>query len=72
MNTFGNLGSAVSPVLLAYLVGRYGWSPPFLVCSVLCTVGALLSLSIDAENKDFLASGRQERGEENQKSLAVS
>jgi MFS family permease len=51
MNTFGNVGSAVSPVLLAYLVGRYGWSPPFLVCSVLCAVGALLSLSIDAEKR---------------------
>lgn len=51
MNTFGNLGSAVSPVLLAYLVGMYGWSPPFLVCSVLCTLGALLSLTIDAEKR---------------------
>ncbi|MBV9623136.1 MAG: MFS transporter [Acidobacteria bacterium] len=51
MNTFGNLGSAVSPVLLAYLVGRYGWSPPFLVCSLFCAVGALLSLGIDAEKR---------------------
>lgn len=51
MNTFGNLGSAVSPVLLAYLVGIYGWSIPFLVCSVLCAVGALLSLTIDAEER---------------------
>jgi MFS family permease len=51
MNTFGNLGSAVSPVLLAYLVGIYGWSLPFLVCSVLCSLGALLSLGIDAQEK---------------------
>jgi sugar phosphate permease len=51
MNTFGNLGSAVSPVLLAYLVGVYGWNVPFLVCSVLCVAGAVLSLAIDAERK---------------------
>lgn len=51
MNTFGNLGSAVSPVLLAYLVGLYGWNMPFLVCSVLCVGGAMLSLGINADKK---------------------
>jgi MFS family permease len=51
MNTFGNLGSAVSPVLLAYFVGLYGWNMPFLVCSVLCVFGAVLSLGLDASNK---------------------
>jgi len=51
MNTFGNLGSAVSPVLLAYLVGIYGWSFPFLVGSALCAMGAMLSLRIDAQKK---------------------
>ena len=51
MNTFGNLGSAVSPVLLAYLVGLYGWNMPFLVCSVLCLGGAMLSLGINADKK---------------------
>jgi sugar phosphate permease len=51
MNTFGNLGSAVSPVLLAYLVGMYGWNMPFLVCSSLCIVGAALALGINAEKK---------------------
>jgi sugar phosphate permease len=51
MNTFGNLGSAISPVLLAYLVGLYGWNMPFLVCSVLCALGALLSLTINADRK---------------------
>jgi sugar phosphate permease len=51
MNTFGNLGSAVSPVLLAYLVGLYGWNMPFLVCSVLCLGGAALSLGINADRK---------------------
>jgi sugar phosphate permease len=51
MNTFGNLGSAISPVLLAYLVGLYGWNMPFLVCSLLCALGALLSLAINADKK---------------------
>jgi sugar phosphate permease len=51
MNTFGNLGSAVSPVLLAYLVGLYGWNVPFLVCSFLCLGGAALSLGINADRK---------------------
>ncbi len=51
MNTFGNLGSAVSPVLLAYLVGLYGWNMPFLVCSGLCVGGALLSLVVNADRK---------------------
>jgi sugar phosphate permease len=49
MNTFGNLGSAVSPVLLAYLVGKYGWNMPFLVCTFLCVGGALLSVGINAD-----------------------
>jgi sugar phosphate permease len=51
MNTFGNLGSAVSPVLLAYLVGIYGWNVPFLVCSILCVAGAIFSMGIDADRK---------------------
>ncbi len=51
MNTFGNLGSAISPVLLAYLVGMYGWNTPFLVCSCLCIGGAGLSLCINADRK---------------------
>src|SRR4051812_42735425 len=51
MNTFGNLGSALSPVLLAYLVGMYGWNTPFLVCAVLCVGGAALSLGINADKK---------------------
>lgn len=51
MNTFGNLGSAVSPVLLAYLVGVYGWNLPFVVGAVLCVAGATFGLAIDADKK---------------------
>jgi len=51
MNTFGNLGSAVSPILLAYLVRLHGWSLPFLISCFLCVAGAGLSLGIDADKK---------------------
>jgi MFS transporter, ACS family, glucarate transporter len=51
MNTFGNLGSAVSPILLAYFVRMHGWSLPFLVCAGFCIAGAALSLGIDAEKR---------------------
>jgi len=51
MNTFGNLGSAASPVLLAYLVGRYGWNTPFLVCAALCVVGGLFTLGVNADHR---------------------
>ncbi|HTW30588.1 MAG TPA: MFS transporter [Candidatus Sulfotelmatobacter sp.] len=51
MNTFGNLGSAVSPILLAYLVKLFSWNMPFLVCSWLCAAGALFSLGVNAEKK---------------------
>jgi sugar phosphate permease len=51
MNTFGNLGSAVSPILLAYFVRLHGWNLPFLISSFLCVAGAGLSLGINAEKK---------------------
>lgn len=40
MNTFGNLGSALSPALLGYMVKLYGWNVPFVFCACLC-VGAI-------------------------------
>jgi len=57
MNTFGNLGSAVSPILLAYLVGIYGWNIPFLLCSLLCLAGAALSIGINAAKRIVDESG---------------
>lgn len=47
MNTFGNLGGAISPVLLGYLLGSYGWNVPFIVSSVLCIVAILFCFGID-------------------------
>lgn len=53
MNTCGNLGGTISPVLIAYLVKGYGWDVPFLLASALCVVAALLFLRIDATRKIF-------------------
>lgn len=51
MNTFGNIGSAISPALLAYAVGIYGWNVPFAMSSVLCLAAAVLFSKIDASSK---------------------
>lgn len=53
MNTCGNIGGAISPALLAYLVRSYGWNVPFVVASVLCVAAALLYGGIDATQKIF-------------------
>ena len=53
MNTCGNIGGAISPALLAYLVRSYGWNVPFVVAAALCAVAAALFLRIDAARKIF-------------------
>ena len=53
MNTCGNIGGAISPMALAYLVGSYGWNLPFVVASALCVLGALLYGWIDATREIF-------------------
>jgi MFS transporter, ACS family, glucarate transporter len=42
MNMCGNIGGAISPAALAYLVKAYGWNVPFLVASALCAMGAII------------------------------
>jgi sugar phosphate permease len=51
MNTLGNVGSAISPALLAYVVGLHGWNLPFVISSVLCIAAAALFSQIDATRK---------------------
>jgi MFS family permease len=51
MNSCGNIGGAISPTVLAYLVRAYGWNVPFLVAAVLCAIGAALFLKIDATRR---------------------
>ncbi len=51
MNMCGNIGGAISPAALAYLVKSYGWNVPFLVASGLCAMAALLYGKIDASRR---------------------
>jgi MFS family permease len=51
MNMCGNIGGAISPTLLAYLVKGYGWDVPFLVASGMCVAAALLFSRIDATRR---------------------
>jgi len=53
MNTCGNIGGAISPTLLAYLVRSYGWNVPFVVASALCVAAAVLFGGIDATKRIF-------------------
>jgi MFS transporter, ACS family, glucarate transporter len=53
MNACGNIGGAISPALLAYLVQRFGWNEPFLVASCVSLIAAILYSRIDASNRIF-------------------
>jgi MFS family permease len=55
MNMCGNIGGAISPALLPYLVRGFGWNVPFLVTSALCFVGAAIWGKIDASRTIFPA-----------------
>jgi sugar phosphate permease len=56
MNMCGNIGGAISPAALAYLVKAYGWNVPFLVASMLCAIAAVLYYTkIDASRRIELA-----------------
>lgn len=50
MNTFGNIGSAVSPLIFGAILHFTGsWVYPFLVAATLLVIGALLWLKINPE-----------------------
>jgi MFS transporter, ACS family, glucarate transporter len=53
MNACGNIGGAISPALLAYLVQRFGWNEPFLVASCVSLAAAILYSRIDASHRIF-------------------
>ncbi|MGH9674645.1 MAG: MFS transporter [Bryobacteraceae bacterium] len=57
MNMCGNIGGAISPTLLAYLVRGYGWEVPFLVAAGCCGAAALLFSRIDATREIFRSGG---------------
>ena len=47
MNTWGNLGGAISAVTVGYLATQFGWTSPFLLASLLCLLSAWLVSRID-------------------------
>jgi sugar phosphate permease len=51
MNTCGNIGGAIAPALVAYLVVSYGWNVPFIVAAVMSFAAAILFLKIDASRR---------------------
>ena len=53
MNMCGNIGGAISPALLAWLVRGYGWDVPFLFAAGLCVAAAGLFAGVDAGRKIF-------------------
>jgi sugar phosphate permease len=53
MNTCGNIGGAISPLVLAYLVRSYSWDMPFFFASGSCLIAAALFSRIDATRRIF-------------------
>jgi sugar phosphate permease len=53
MNSCGNIGGAISPAVLAYLVQYYGWNVPFVVAAGFCAIGAALFTQVDATRRIF-------------------
>jgi len=52
MNTFGNLGGFVGPIVMGYTVQRWhAWSVPFYVAAVMYATGAVLWLTIQPDRK---------------------
>jgi MFS family permease len=52
MNTFGNLGGAISPLVVGYTVQWWGaWSTPLLVTAGVCILCGLLTLAIDPRKR---------------------
>lgn len=49
MNTFGNLGGWLSPILTAYLATRFGWNWALDCAALVTLVSGLLWLLVDAE-----------------------
>ena len=53
MNMCGNIGGAISPIVLTQAVKYYGWNVPFLITAGLRALGAALYCKIDTERKVF-------------------
>jgi sugar phosphate permease len=53
MNTLGNLGGALSALVVSYTAQHYGWNVPFLITCGLSLIAAALYLKIDASKRIF-------------------
>ena len=47
MNTWGNLGGAISAVAVGYLATHFGWTSPFVLASMFCLLSAWLVSRVD-------------------------
>jgi MFS transporter, ACS family, glucarate transporter len=48
MNTLGNIGGALSALVVTRAVSWFNWTAPFIITSALCLIAAILYLKIDA------------------------
>jgi sugar phosphate permease len=48
MNMLGNIGGALSAIVVTHMASRFGWNAPFFLTSALCIAAAALYLKIDA------------------------
>jgi sugar phosphate permease len=53
MNTAGQLGGVLSPIVFAWLMQHHDWSMPLYVTAALYAVGAVSWYFIHPENKIF-------------------
>ena len=51
MNTLGNIGGALSALVVTNAVKYINWDAPFLITSALCVIAAVLYLKIDATKR---------------------
>jgi sugar phosphate permease len=42
MNMCGNIGGALSAVIIGYIATHFGWTAPFLLASAMCVLSSLL------------------------------
>jgi MFS family permease len=47
MNTWGNVGGALSAALVGYMATSFGWTSPFVLASIICLLSAVLVMRID-------------------------
>jgi MFS transporter, ACS family, glucarate transporter len=51
MNTLGNIGGALSAIVVTTAVSYFDWKAPFMITSAMCIVAAILFLKIDARKR---------------------